>query len=186
MHEGITDDVRKREEDYFRRKDRELIEKMRAAGTAEQARKDLGAATGITDAGLLAELEELGFTPQTISLLPLVPLVQVAWSEGGISPAERTMILDLATQRGLAAGTPGHARLVEWLDTRPSEDTFRKASRLIAAMLDQPVSMGPQISADELIRQCHLSPTTVLTVLLELELGGRLTRHPGNQVSVLI
>jgi DNA processing protein len=42
------------------------------------------------------------------------------------------------------------------------------------------------VAVDELIRQCHLSPTTVLTVLLELELGGRLTRHPGNQVSVLI
>ena len=30
--DGITDDVRKREEDYFRRKDRELIERMRERG----------------------------------------------------------------------------------------------------------------------------------------------------------
>lgn len=155
MHEGITDDVRKREEDYFRRKDRELLEKMRAAGAADQARKELGSATGISDASLLGELEELGFTPQTIALLPLVPLVQVAWSEGGVSPEERKMILDLATQRGITAGTPGHARLIEWLETRPSDDTFRKASRLIAAMLDQPVSTGAVISAEELIQQCE-------------------------------
>lgn len=37
---------------------------------------------------------------------------------------------------------------------------------------------------DEIIRQCQLSPATVLTVLLELELAGRLLRHPGNQVSL--
>jgi DNA processing protein len=42
------------------------------------------------------------------------------------------------------------------------------------------------VAVDEIIRQCHLSPATVLTVLLELELGGRLNRHPGNQVSMLI
>ena len=37
---------------------------------------------------------------------------------------------------------------------------------------------------DEIIRQCQLSAATVLTVLLELELAGRLLRHPGNQVSL--
>jgi tellurite resistance protein len=155
VHEGITDDVRKREEDYFRRKDRELLEKMRAAAAADQTRKDLGHATGIQDPALLQELESLGFTPETIALLPLVPVLQVAWAEGGISAAERKMIVDLARQRGIQAGSAGDVRLTEWLDTRPSEETFRKASRLIAAMLDQPVSTGPHLSADELIRYCE-------------------------------
>ena len=38
---------------------------------------------------------------------------------------------------------------------------------------------------DEIIRSCQFSPAVVLTVLLELELAGRLERHPGNQVSRL-
>lgn len=38
---------------------------------------------------------------------------------------------------------------------------------------------------DELIRQSRLTPAIVLTILLELELAGRLQRHPGNQVSLL-
>ena len=155
MHEGITDDVRKREEDYFRRKDRELLEKMRAAAAADQTRKDLGTATGIQDPALLQELEALGFTPDTIGLLPLIPVLQVAWAEGGVSTAERTMIMNLARQRGIQPGSAAGARLGEWLDTRPSEDTFRKASRLIGAMLDQPVATGPQLSADELIHYCE-------------------------------
>ena len=44
--------------------------------------------------------------------------------------------------------------------------------------------LGPApVPVDEIIRQCQLPPAVVLTILLELELAGRLTRHPGNQVS---
>lgn len=44
--------------------------------------------------------------------------------------------------------------------------------------------LGPApVEVDELVRQSHASPAAVLTVLLELELAGRLARHPGNRVS---
>ncbi|MDA0260808.1 MAG: DNA-protecting protein DprA, partial [Proteobacteria bacterium] len=39
------------------------------------------------------------------------------------------------------------------------------------------------VDVDELVRQSHLTPSSVLTILLELELAGRLERHPGNRVS---
>lgn len=44
--------------------------------------------------------------------------------------------------------------------------------------------LGPApVEVDELIRQTGTSAPALLTVLLELELAGRLTRHPGNRVS---
>lgn len=44
--------------------------------------------------------------------------------------------------------------------------------------------LGPApVEIDELVRQTGASPAAVLTVLLELELAGRLNRHPGGQVS---
>lgn len=44
--------------------------------------------------------------------------------------------------------------------------------------------LGPEpIEIDELIRQCGAPAADVLTVLLELELAGRVQRHPGNRVS---
>jgi DNA processing protein len=47
-------------------------------------------------------------------------------------------------------------------------------------------SLGPApVTVDEIIRQCQLSPSVVSLVLLELELAGRLERHPGNQVSLV-
>jgi DNA processing protein len=39
------------------------------------------------------------------------------------------------------------------------------------------------VEIDELVRQSELTPPVVLTILLELELAGLLTRHPGNKVS---
>jgi DNA processing protein len=41
------------------------------------------------------------------------------------------------------------------------------------------------LPVDELVRQCQLSPALVVTVLLELELAGRIERQPGNQVTLL-
>lgn len=38
---------------------------------------------------------------------------------------------------------------------------------------------------DEVLRRCDVSPPIVHTVLLELELAGRLERHPGNQISLV-
>jgi DNA processing protein len=40
------------------------------------------------------------------------------------------------------------------------------------------------VAVDELVRQCHLSAAAIATLLLELELAGRVERHPGNLVSL--
>ncbi len=45
--------------------------------------------------------------------------------------------------------------------------------------------LGPTaVPVDELVRQCHLSAAVVATLLLELELAGKVERHPGNLVSL--
>jgi DNA processing protein len=55
----------------------------------------------------------------------------------------------------------------------------RAHAQIVEALSPSPVPV------DELVRQCQLSPAIVATVLLELELAGRLERHPGNQISLL-
>ncbi|TAL03978.1 MAG: DNA-protecting protein DprA [Rhodospirillaceae bacterium] len=47
-------------------------------------------------------------------------------------------------------------------------------------------ALGPSPTAvDEVVRQCQVSPALVATALLELELAGRLERHPGNRVALI-
>jgi DNA processing protein len=47
-------------------------------------------------------------------------------------------------------------------------------------------ALGPApVEVDELLRQCHLSAAMLSMALLELELAGRIERHPGHRVSLL-
>ncbi len=124
------------EDDYFRKKDRELVEKIQRAADAERARADISKAAGLSDPALADELLALGFTAETVALLPVVPIVQVAWAEGGVSPAERDLIVRFARGRGIAEGSPADAQLSAWLSARPSEEVFERAGRLIRAMLE--------------------------------------------------
>jgi DNA processing protein len=44
--------------------------------------------------------------------------------------------------------------------------------------------LGPSaVPVDEFIRECQLSPSIVITILLEAELAGQVERHPGNRIS---
>ena len=124
------------EEDFFRKKDRELVEKLRSVVAAHDPRRTLGDATGLADVGLLQELHDLGFTPETVSLLPLVPAVQTAWAEGGVSHAERDLIVKIARSRGILSGSAADRQLTDWLIRRPDEAVFTRANRLIGALLD--------------------------------------------------
>jgi hypothetical protein len=146
---------RDQEEDYFRKQDRELIERMRKAAAANETYRPLGAQSGIQDPDLLRDIAELGFTADTVSLLPLVPILQVAWAEGGISPAERKLILDFAHLRGVADGSPAGRQLADWLAHQPSPDVFSRAGRLVAAMLAAGSGPTHDLSADDLVKYCE-------------------------------
>jgi hypothetical protein len=154
-NDGITGDVRSREEEYFRRKDRELVEKLRQAGEASAARRALEASSGIHDPEMLQELEALGFTPDTVSLLPMVPIVQVAWAEAGVSDDERALIVQFARERGVADGSVADQQLQLWLTERPSEDVFSRATRLIRAMLDHPEGQAQPLTIEDLVHRCE-------------------------------
>lgn len=154
MAEGDFLDDRRRasEEDYFRKKDRELVEKMRKAAAADRAQGELSAKSGLHDPAMIAELGALGFTPDTISVLPLVPIVQMAWAEGGITPAERTLLVKLARERGIAEGSAADRQLSDWMARQPSADVFARATRLIRAMLDTGSGEAGTMSADDVIK----------------------------------
>jgi hypothetical protein len=154
MSEGDFLDDRRRasEDDYFRKKDRELVEKMRTAAAADRAKSELSARTGLSDPALLGELAALGFTPETVSVLPLVPIVEMAWAEGGVTAAERTLLVTLARSRGIAEGSPADLQLADWLARQPSPAVFERATRLIRAMLDSHSPAVDTLSADDLIK----------------------------------
>lgn len=123
------------EEEYFHRKERELIEKMRVRAAGEEQRRRLGQETGVGDDDVLRDLQDLGYTPETVMLLHLVPLVQTAWAEGGVTQKERDLIVKAARSRGITAGSPADQQLDLWLAQRPSDELFEKTLRAIRTIL---------------------------------------------------
>jgi tellurite resistance protein len=150
----LSDRERSIEEEYFRRRDRELIEKMRQAAAAQQARTEMGEQTGLKDAELLQQLQTLGFTPETVVLLPLMPALQVAWADREIEAGERALIVKLARTRGIAEGSAADAQLTEWLARKPADHVFMHATRLIKAMIETAPDR-PDLTAADLVRQAE-------------------------------
>ena len=131
----IFEDIGKgREEAFFPQKEAELIEKLRRKFHEEQDRERLAEEVGVHDGHILAAFEELGFTRETVTILHLVPLVQVAWSDGGVSEGERSKIREIAALRGVMPGAPGYVLLEKLLRTRPSDRAFDVCWRVIRAM----------------------------------------------------
>lgn len=154
-HDSFAERGRALEEDYFRKKDRELLDKLRRASEADRARGELSRESGVTDLALLTDMQELGLTAETVPLLPLIPVLEVAWAEGGISPAERQMVLSLARSRGITEGSATDLRLKSWMDSRPTPEQFAKATRVMSALLDSDAPVAKDLTADQLVKYCE-------------------------------
>jgi hypothetical protein len=141
------------EDDYFRKRDRELVDKIRRAAAVKQAHADIGAKTGLADPAAQAELHALGFTPDTVVLLPLVPVIETAWADGGVSAAERALIVELARSRGVTEGGAADRQLTHWLDRQPAPAVFTGARRLIAALFEG--GAPADLRAADLIKYCE-------------------------------
>lgn len=155
FHDDLQNRGRALEEEYFRRRDQELVEKLRAAAEATRRREGLADQTGLTDPALVAEVEALGFTPETVALLPLMPVLQVAWAEGGIAKEERAQIQALAAARGITDGSPADVRLQAWMAENPGAAVFVKANRLIAAVLAADGKVASDLTVGDLVAYCE-------------------------------
>jgi hypothetical protein len=146
--DAFEDRRRAQEEDYFRKKERELLEKMRQRSEAAAERSGLAEASGVADEAILESLRELGFTRDTIALVHLVPLVQMAWIDGGVTQRERDLIFEIAAAHRVEEGSDAWRQLAGWLERRPSEDFFADTLRIVG-VLSKAGAEGP--TADDLV-----------------------------------
>ena len=108
----------------------------------------------LADQSILRNLQDLGYTRDTVMLLPLVPLVQVAWADGELTLRESERIRELAHIRGLGEGTPAFDLLETWLRRRPSDEFFLKTLRVIRNLLSALHQDELQVVKQDLISCC--------------------------------
>lgn len=95
-------------------------------------------------AGLTHVMDRLGMAKESFLALGLLPLVHVAWADGSIQMAERSVLLDFAKGKGwLSAG--GEELLSQWLTNRPSRTDVIDASRAIALLAREQRALGASV-----------------------------------------
>jgi hypothetical protein len=128
------------EADYFRRKDKELLDRAREQKAASDRRRELVAALDIEDDAVVTALGALGFDARTVPLLDIVPAIQVAWADGTLPAKERAEIERLLARPEMEASARAGSRMVaEWLAHEPHRELYRLATealQLRAARLD--------------------------------------------------
>ena len=107
------------EEAFFAKENARLLEEIRRKDKREERREMLRQVVRIQDDAFLDRLIALDIGPERAMALRLIPLVFVAWADGGVDERERDAILRAAQEQGLAADEVARRMLHDWLETRP-------------------------------------------------------------------
>jgi tellurite resistance protein len=78
-----------------------------------------------------AEIERIA-QEEFEKLLPLAPLVKVAWAEGRITKRERRLILDAARRFGIKPESASYRRLLGWLELHPNDDFYNESLEILS------------------------------------------------------
>jgi uncharacterized tellurite resistance protein B-like protein len=102
-----------------------------------------------TDQELIARLAYLGIDGRSYRALALLPLIQVAWADGKVQPAERALILKIAKDNYYDMNE-GERLLASWLEKRPSDEYLEKARELLVALAQRERGLGSELGGETL------------------------------------
>ena len=114
------------------------MEKMRRELSVLEDKKKLAHVSGIVEERVLDNLVKAGVTAETLMAVTLIPMVEVAWVDGSVTPEERDAVLNAAAAQGVKPDTATYEILKTWLQARPDKhiitawkDYVREAVRLM-------------------------------------------------------
>ncbi len=143
------------EEDYFRKQDQLLIEKIHERQALESDRLRMAEITGLKDEDAIMALQDLGYSSETLGLLHMLPLVEVAWAGGVVTDKHREAILNIARLRGIKEKTLSDEKLRQWLNQKPSEQLFEASLHATRLMLEVLPPEERERSRDDLLAHCN-------------------------------
>jgi hypothetical protein len=132
------------EDEYFHRRDRELLEQKKRAEAEVEERQALASALGVTNDDLMRRLQAQQITPELAVLLPWLPAIQVAWLKS-LTSAERDWLLNhIQANQTPPLGAAAAARLTEWMAASPGDQLYAAAREALALQL---ATLNPDAAA---------------------------------------
>lgn len=143
------------EEAFFKERDQQLLARLRAELEALERRQQLAQVSGIQDPKVLDDLVQVGVGPETLVVLRLVPLVEVAWSDGTVASAERTAILNAAAAIQVHPGSPAYELLDRWLTERPDAQLVKAWKEYVRELVQRLPADSVDAMRRETIDRCQ-------------------------------
>ena len=178
-HFETTDRSRLAEDEYFRRRDADILHRAREAERLARERAALAQALGAPDVGAFEPLFAHGLRASTAALIEWLPAVELAWLDG-TNEAERHALRGHfhGDDRASAEGT---ALLDGWLTRRPLDELFAAGRLALRARL-------PTLGADE--REALVARVLALCEATGRAAGGyfgvgALSSHERSHISVI-
>ena len=128
-----TDRSRRVEDEYFRRRDAEILHRAREVERVAHERTALAEALGALDPDAVDQLHACGLRVSTAALVEWLPAVEVAWLDGADEAERHALRVHFNVDN--RANTEGMALLDGWLTARPPEELFIAGRRAIKARL---------------------------------------------------
>ncbi len=135
-HEVLGNRRRALEESFFARRNNQLLEQLRSEAAVAERLQQLATVSGIEDSATLQQFLEADIQPETFAAVSLIPIVQVAWSDGKLDDKERSSILTAAAEQGLGESGPAHQLLEDWLTNQPGGDLLEAWKDYIRALCE--------------------------------------------------
>ncbi|MFT3684138.1 MAG: hypothetical protein QM783_04280 [Phycisphaerales bacterium] len=122
------------EEAYFRKKDADLVEKLRTVFQAKRDREELKRVTGITSDEVLDRMMAVNASGEMLTAFKLLPLVEIAWADGACDKREAEAVVRAAIKHGVPADSAALKQIKAWLERGPDPEA-RKAWAMYAGEL---------------------------------------------------
>lgn len=138
MADDVWAERRKNLEDaFFQERDRQLLEDLRRHYQSSDQLAALRGVSGIQDDQVLQGLIDSGVNASVFTALMLVPLVEVAWSDGHVQENEKDAVLKAAESHSIARGTPAHIWLEKMLIDRPDPSVLTAWKTYVSTLVKQ-------------------------------------------------
>jgi hypothetical protein len=110
------------EQEYFRKKEFELLEKLKGVFQKKMDKESLRKASGVTNEELLDRMIDIQVNGEMMAAFQLYPLVEIAWADGDLSESEARSVLAAGEEHGIKPGTKAHEMLQQRLHRGPDPE----------------------------------------------------------------
>jgi hypothetical protein len=143
------------EDSFFLERDQQLLERMRLELETVEDRKHLAHVSGILDEQVLMNLVKAGVRAETLAAVSLIPLVEVAWADGAVTPDEQAAVLKAAAETGITEGSAAYAMLGQWLGQRPDVRVIQTWKEYVGALAKSMPADSMMVLRERLLGRCR-------------------------------